>query len=353
MAKTLMKGNHAISEAAIRYGCRFFAGYPITPQSEIPEYMSWRMEEAGGTFVQTESELAGISMVYGAACCGARAMTSSSGPGYSLMQEGISYMAAAEVPAVIVNMTRYACGLGAVSPAQGDYLQMAKNGGHGDYRCIVLAPGSMQDAVDYMGLAFDLAEKYCNPVLVACDGAIGQMVEAVDFPEMQEHNPDQFAWALKGHKEGSSKMMGSKCYPNFLGNAYDAYMQEKFGRMTQEEARWESYCTEDAELVLVAYGTTARIAKDAVDKARKKGLKLGLIRLITLWPFPVKAFQECSPKGFLAVEMCTLPQMAEDAALAARGIAPAYSYVTGGSFATEDSIISEAEKVLAGKAKEV
>ena len=204
-----------------------------------------------------------------------------------------------------------------------------------------------------MGLAFDLAEKYCNPVLVACDGAIGQMVEAVDFPEMQEHNPDQFAWALKGHKEGSSKMMGSKCYPNFLGNAYDAYMQEKFGRMMQEEARWESYCTEDAELVLVAYGTTARIAKDAVDKARKKGLKLGLIRLITLWPFPVKAFQKCSPKGFLAVEMCTLPQMAEDVALAARGIAPAYSYATGGSFATEDSIILEAEKVLAGKAKEV
>ena len=353
MAKTLMKGNHAIAEAAIRYGCTFFAGYPITPQSEIPEYLSWRMEQAGGTFVQTESELAGISMVYGAACCGARAMTSSSGPGFSLMQEGISYMASAEVPAVIVNMTRYGCGLGAVSPAQGDYLQMAKNGGHGDYRCIVLAPGSVQEAVDAMGEAFTLAEKYRNPVLVACDGAIGQMVEAVDFPAQQYHDTMKFDWALKGYKEGCSKMMGSKNYPNFLGDRYDGYMQEKFGEIEAREQRYECVEIEDADMVLVAYGTTARIVKDAVKKARKQGLKLGLIRPKTLWPFPAEAFRTCKPQGFLAIEMCTLPQMAEDVALAARDVAPAYSYLTGGKFATEEEIIEAAQKALAGECKEV
>ena len=195
-SKTLIKGNYAIAEAAIRAGCRFFAGYPITPQSEIPEYMSSRMPEVGGEFVQTESEIAGISMVFGAATCGFRSMTSSSGPGFSLMQEGISYMASAEVPAVIVDLTRYGSGLGDISPNQGDYLQLAKNGGHGDYRCVVLAPGSLQETVDFVGEAFDIAEKYKNPVIVACDGSLGQMVEAVDFPDFKEHNPDQFDWAI-------------------------------------------------------------------------------------------------------------------------------------------------------------
>lgn len=198
-AKMLMKGNHAVAEAAIRAGCRFFAGYPITPQSEIPEYMSSHMPAAGGTFVQTESEIAGISMVFGAGACGARAMTSSSGPGFSLMQEGISYMVSAQVPAVIVDMTRYGSGLGDINPNQADYNQLAKNGGHGDYHCIVLSPGSLQEAVDAMGDAFSLAEKYRNPVIVACDGSIGQMVEAVDFPEPIEHDIDQFDWASITH----------------------------------------------------------------------------------------------------------------------------------------------------------
>lgn len=352
MGKTLMKGNDAISEAAIRAGCTFFAGYPITPQSEILEYMSWRLPEVGGTFVQTESELAGISMVYGASCCGVRTMTSSSGPGFSLLQEGISYLAAAEVPTLIVDMMRYGCGLGDISPAQGDYHQLTRNGGHGDYRCIVLAPGSLQDAVDYVKIGYELAEKYKNPVLMACDGAIGQMLEAVTFEDIKKHDPDQFDWAIKDKVEEKNKIITSKCYYEYLGKEYDRHIREKYEMMKKEE-RWESFQTEDADVILVSYGTTSRICKDAVIEAREKGLKLGLLRPITLWPFPQSAIKELHPKAFLTVEMSVIPQMAEDVSLAARGIAPNYSFTTGVAFPDEEEIIAEAEKVLAGNAEEV
>lgn len=352
-AKMLMKGNHAVAEAAIRAGCRFFAGYPITPQSEIPEYMSSHMPAAGGTFVQTESEIAGISMVFGAGACGARAMTSSSGPGFSLMQEGISYMVSAQVPAVIVDMTRYGSGLGDINPNQADYNQLAKNGGHGDYHCIVLSPGSLQEAVDAMGDAFSLAEKYRNPVIVACDGSIGQMVEAVDFPEPIEHDIDQFDWAIHHTRGSYHKTFCPPFYYDISIQEFDKQCREKFDSMESAEARWESFYTEDAELVLVAYGTTSRICKEAVLKARKEGFKLGLIRLKTLWPFPVKAFKETSPAGFLAVEMCVLPQMVYDAALAARGVAPVYSYTTGSGYPSVRDVINHAEDALAGKYQEV
>lgn len=352
-AKTLIKGNYAIAEAAIRAGCRFFAGYPITPQSEIPEYMSAHMPEAGGTFVQTESEIAGISMVFGAAACGFRAMTSSSGPGFSLMQEGISYMASAEVPAVIVDLTRYGCGLGDISPNQGDYLQLAKNGGHGDYRCVVLAPGSLQETVDFMEEAFCIAEKYRNPVIVACDGSIGQMVEAVDFPEMKEHDPDQFSWAIHHKRDEKHKTFCPPFYYDISIEENDQLVRKKYEDMKSQEARWEEFETDDAEVVLVAYGTTSRICKEAVLKARQEGFRLGLIRLQTLWPFPEVPFQKNTSAVYLAVEMCALPQMAEDVALTVRGKTKTYSFTTGSVYPKVRDVIGEAKKALDGKLEEV
>jgi len=298
-SKTLIKGNYAIAEAAIRSGCTFFAGYPITPQSDIPEYMSSRMPEIGGTFVQSESEIAGISMVYGAGACGYRAMTSSSGPGISLMQEGISYMASSEVPAVIVDITRYGCGLGDISPSQGDYLQVAKNGGHGDYRCIVLAPGFLQEAVDDMPLAFELAEKYRNPVLVVCDGSIGQMIEAVDLPDgIKDHDANQFEWSIKHTRNGKHKTFCPPFYYDITIEENDRLVRQKYEDIKANEARGETFYIEDAELILVAYGTTSRICKEAVIKARSEGLKLGLIRPMTLWPYPVDLFKTITPKAF-------------------------------------------------------
>lgn len=353
-AKTLIKGNYAIAEAAVRAGCTFFSGYPITPQSEVLEYMSWRLPEIGGQFVQTESEIAGISMVYGAASCGVRAMTSSSGPGFDLMQEGISYLASGEVPCVIVDLMRYASGLGNITPSQGDYLQLAKNGGHGDYRCVVLAPADVQETVDFMMEAFDIAEKYCNPVLVACDGSIGQMVEAVEFPdEIKKHDQNQYDWAIKLHREGRYKKIGPRFHGKITAEEYDVYTLNKIKNMQEHEARWEEFYADDADVVIVAYGTPSRICKEAVLKARKEGFRLGIIRLQTLWPFPAAAFQKSRAKAFLAVEMCSMPQMVYDVALAARGVAPTYSYITGVNYPTIDNIIAEAKKALSGEALEV
>lgn len=349
-AKTLIKGNHAMAEAAVRAGCKFFAGYPITPQSELLEYMSWRLPEAGGEFVQTESEISGISMVYGAASCGFRTMTSSSGPGFDLMQEGISYIAYAELPVVIVDLMRFAAGLGNITPAQGDYLQIAKNGGHGDYRCIVLAPGNLQEAVDNVLEAFDLAEKYRNPVIVACDGAIGQMVEAVSFPdEIYRHDPDNNDYAIKHFRTDKRSTIGwgKVAEPNFAKNVL-----AKIEKM-QCEARWEEFYTDDAEVVVVAYGTPSRICKEAVLEAREQGFKLGVLRLKTLWPFPAEGFKNINPKAYLAVEMCAMPQMAEDVVNTVRGKVPVYSLVTGGEYPTISQIIEEAKNALAGTGKEV
>lgn len=353
MGKVLMKGNHAIAEAAIRAGCRFFAGYPITPQSEIVEYMSWRMPEAGGQFVQTESELAGISMVYGAASCGARALTSSSGPGFSLLQEGISYLSSAELPCVIIDVMRYGNGLGDITPAQSDYLQAVKRGGHGDYRCIVLAPASIQDGINLMQTAYELAEKYKNPVIFLYDGATAQMVEAVDFPEMKNIDPDSFDWALKGDSKGKNKkMQTSRCYYDYVGKAYDDHIRERFGAMEQE-TRWEEFQTQDAEYVFVSYGVISRVCKEAVVKARAAGIKLGIIRPISLWPFPAEAFKNCPPRAFISVEMSVLQQMSEDVALAARGIAPVFSLNTGMFIPEYEQIMRFVEDVKHNKVKEV
>ena len=320
MAKKLMKGNEALAEACLRAGCRFFSGYPITPQTEILEYLCWRMDEVGGDCVQTESELAGVNMLLGAAAAGARALTTTSGPGFSLKQEGISYLCASDVPAVVVDVMRIGCGLGDIFMGQGDYWQLTRGGGHGDYRTIVLAPCSVQESVDIAYGAFDLAEKYRHPVIIASDATIGQMMEPVEMPEMIEHDIDKYDWAVKPRLEGEPQRAIWNRYWDWEdgGHKYPAYLLEKYTTMEEEAQRWESVQTEDAEFVLVAYGTSARVAKSAVIRARKEGIKAGLIRPITLWPYPEKAFAELGDqvKAFLDVEMNILGQMKDDIILA-------------------------------------
>lgn len=315
MSKQLMKGNEALAEAALRAGCRFYSGYPITPQTEILEYLARRMEEVGGIFVQTESELAGVNMLLGASAAGARALTSSAGPGFSLKQEGISYLVAADLPAVIINVMRIGTGLGDIAQGQGDYWQMTRGGGHGDYRTIVLAPASVQENCNMMETAFDLAEKYRHPVLVASDAAIGQMVEGVELRDFKEHDIDQFDWTVKGCKAGQQPRKIQNTY--YTNPDYENYLRGKYAEMEANEQRWESYRAEDAEVVLVAYGISARVSKEAVNMARARGIKLGLVRPITLWPFPVKAFETCkNAKAFMTVEINILGQMADDVRLA-------------------------------------
>lgn len=351
MAKQLMKGNDAIAEAAVRAGLRFYAGYPITPQTEILEYLTWRLPEVGGTFVQTESEIAGISMVYGAAAAGFRTMTSSSGPGFSLLQEGISYIASAELPCVLVNVMRYGTGLGDIFQAQGDYWQTVKNGGHGDYRCPVYAPASVQEAADLMILAFDKAEEYRNPVIVLSDASISQMMEPVEFPEMKEQNPDKFEWSVKGHGGGEFRKITSTMY--YIDN-YDEYILTKYRTIEEKEQRWQEIKTADAEYVLVAYGISARICKEAVKIARGKGIKLGLIRPITLYPFPIKAFENCKDvKAFISAELTPLSQMAEDVAIACNMKVPVYAITGGIEVFDSADIIEEIEKIQRGESEEV
>lgn len=351
MAKELMKGNDAIAEAAVRAGCRFFAGYPITPQTEIMEYLSRRMPQVGGTFVQTESEIAGISMVYGGAAAGSRVMTSSSGPGFSLIQEGISYIASAELPCVLINVMRYGSGLGDIYQGQGDYWQTVKNGGHSDYRCPVYAPASVQEAADMVALAFDKAEQYRNPVIILSDASISQMMEPVELKEMKEHNPDQFAWSLKGCGADPFRRITSVMY--YMPD-YDNYIKQKYDTIEANEQRWEEIDTADAEVVLVAYGISSRICREAVKLGRAQGLKLGLIRPITLWPYPKQAFEQLkNVRGFLAVELSALGQMVEDVALACKMKAPVYSYLAGGNVPDATEIIEAARAILNGNAKEV
>lgn len=351
MKKQLMKGNDAIAEAAVRAGCRFFSGYPITPQSEILEYLSWRLPEVGGTFIQSESELSGISMVYGAAATGARALTSSSGPGFSLLQEGISYIASAELPCLIVDVMRYGSGLADIFIGQGDYWQAVKNGGHGDYRCIVYAPNSVQESADLVALGFDKAEEYRNPVILLSDASISQMMEPVGFPELKEHNMDKYEWALKGKGDGPNKRHTSVMYYN---SDYDTYLKTKYDKIVANEQRWENYMTEDAELILVAYGISSRICEEVVDISRKKGQKVGLIRPITLFPFPIKAFENLrNVKAYASVEMSCLSQMIEDVALTVRGKAPVYPIRGGMQIYEASDVCNEIDAILAGKAKEV
>ena len=344
MAKVLLKGNEALAEAALAAGCRFYSGYPITPQTEILEYLSWRMEDVGGEFIQAESELAGINMVLGAAAAGARALTTSSGPGFSLKQEGISYLVAADLPAVIVDVMRIGTGLGDIAQGQGDYWQLTRGGGHGDYHTLVLAPASVQENADIMAEAFDLAEKYRHPVLIASDAAIGQMIEAVEIPEFKEHYINKYDWTIKGCKKGCEQRKIQNVY--YTHPDYEGYLTEKYRQMEQEQ-RYENIQVEDAELVLVAYGISSRVCRETVEIAREEGLKLGLIRPITLWPFPVKAFEEAkAAKAFLTVEMNILGQMVDDVKLATQGKYPVDHYGSIFEIPESDGIIAKAKEML-------
>lgn len=344
MAKVLLKGNEALAEAALAAGCRFYSGYPITPQTEILEYLSWRMEEVGGEFIQAESELAGINMVLGASAAGARALTTSAGPGFSLKQEGISYLVAADLPAVIVDVMRIGTGLGDIAQGQGDYWQLTRGGGHGDYRTIVLAPASVQENADLMTEAFDLAEKYRHPVLIASDAAIGQMIEAVEIPPFQEHDINKFDWTIKGCKKGTEQRKIQNVY--YTHPDYESYLSEKYRQIENTEQRYENIQVEDAEVVLVAYGISSRVCREAVDAARKQGFKLGLIRPITLWPFPEKAFEEAkAAKAFLTVEMNILGQMVDDVKLATKGKYPVDHYGSIFEIPETDGIIEKAKEM--------
>lgn len=334
--KLLMKGNEAIAEAAIQAGCRFFFGYPITPQNQIPEYMSKRLPKIeGGCFLQAESEVAAINMVYGAAGAGGRVMTSSSSPGISLKQEGISYIVGAELPCVIVNIVRGGPGLGSIQPAQSDYYQSTRGGGHGDYRMLVLAPASVQEAVELTQQAFDLADKYRNPVMVLGDGMIGQMMEPVTMPDYQM--PDDLpekTWAAVGKKQDGTRPRAiiNSLYidPTVLEKQVEK-LYSKYDVMEKTEVRYQAEMMDDAEYVLVAYGTTARIARSAMRKARENGVKVGLIRPITLWPFPSEVIANAAKtaKAFLTVEM-SKGQMLDDVKLAVNGQKPVHFYGRSG-----------------------
>lgn len=282
--KVLMKGNEALAESAIRAGCKYYFGYPITPQNEVPAYMSKRLPEVGGVFVQAESELASINMVYGACACGIRAMTSSSSPGISLMQEGISYIAGSEVPAVIVNMMRGGPGLGNISPSQADYLQSVKGGGHGDYNLIVFAPSTVQELVDIAYNSFDYAFKYRNPVMILADGILGQISEPIILPDFRDDItiPE---WAMGN---GNEQVIIRSLFlnPEDRLTQHNIHIQEKLSKIRDEIVQYEEYCCEDATYIIVAYGTPSRICKAVVDSLRNKNIKIGLFRPITLWPFP-------------------------------------------------------------------
>lgn len=321
----LMKGNEAIAHAAIRYGVDGYFGYPITPQSEILETLEAEMpwETTGMVVLQAESETASINMVYGGAATGAAVMTSSSSPGISLMQEGLSYLAASELPALIVNVQRGGPGLGTIHPSQSDYFQATKGGGHGDYRLIVLAPASVQEMADFVGLGFDLAFKYRNPVMILADGIAGQMMEKVVLPPFRPRRTDeeirlQCPWALTGKTPGRKRnVVTSLELDSAIMEKNNERFQATYRLIEENEVRYEAYHTEDAEWLIVAFGTVARICLKAIEDARKEGLKIGLIRPVTLWPFPYKAIEEAAAgvKGILTVEL-NAGQMIEDVRLA-------------------------------------
>lgn len=349
--KVLMKGNEAIAEAAIQAGCRFFFGYPITPQTEISAYMAKRMPKIGGTFLQAESEVAASNMVYGAAGAGARVMTSSSSPGISLKAEAISYMAAADLPCVVVNIVRAGPGLGGIQPAQCDYFQATKGHGHGDYHIIVLAPSSVQEIIDHTTLAFDLADIYRTPVMLIGDGMLGQMMEPVVFEQKERRKLPEKTWATTG-TQGKRKhnIINSLLIQPEVLERVILERQKRYDVITAEEVRHEEYHCDDADYIITAYGSTARIAKNAVDELRGKGIKAGLLRPITLWPFPYEAYKKYAGKvkAFLSVEM-SMGQMIEDVKLAVEGAAPVYFYGRVGGFVPyPDEIIAEVEKIAGG-----
>jgi 2-oxoglutarate ferredoxin oxidoreductase subunit alpha len=317
----LMKGNEVLAEAAIRAGCTHYFGYPITPQNEIPAYMSKEMPKRGGCFLQAESEIAAINMVFGASGAGARVMTSSSSPGVSLKQEGISYLAGAELPCVVVNMMRGGPGLGGIAGSQADYFQATRGGGNGDYRTIVLAPGNVQEIADLTVQAFDIADKYRMVVMILGDGYLGQMSEPVILPE-PDVKPPAKPWAVSGAKgRKPNKVMSLRLTPEDYLEKHNIHLQELYKKVEEEAAQSESFMTDDADYLIVSYGTSSRIARKAVKALREEGIKAGLFRPITLWPFPMKELHELSKKvkKVLTVEM-SAGQMLEDVNIAVNGV---------------------------------
>ncbi len=349
----LMKGNEALAEAAIRAGCDAYFGYPITPQSEIIEYLMHEnpVERTGMVVLQAESEIAAINMVYGAAGCGKRAMTSSSSPGMSLKQEGISYIAGAELPCLLVNVVRGGPGLGTIQPSQSDYFQAVKGGGHGDYKLIVLAPATVQESVDYVKLGFELAFKYRNPVMILSDGIIGQMMEKVELFEQQARLTEAFEWATVGKKPGKdSVFVTSLQLKSEEQEMVNLRLQAKYRVVEENEVRYESFHCEDAEYLITAFGSCARIARKTLEMARAKGYKAGLLRPQTLYPFPVKALNQLAGqvKGILNVEM-NAGQMVEDVRLAVNGKTRVEHYGRfGGIVPDPEEILNAFEQKIIG-----
>jgi pyruvate/2-oxoacid:ferredoxin oxidoreductase alpha subunit len=340
--RQLCKGNVAVVKAAIMAGCRSFYGYPITPASEITEYAALLLPQVAGTFVQAESEVSAINMVYGAAAAGQRVMTASSGPGISLMQEGISYLAGAELPCVIAGVMRAGPGLGSISPEQSDYFAMTKGGGHGCYRNIVLAPSSVQEMASLTMLAFDLADKYRNPAVLLADGFVGQMMEPLDL-ELVEVSVPEKPWAVKGTAETRKNLVSSIHLTPDSMEAHIRHLEEKYKECERQERRWETYRTEDAEVLLVGYGIVSRVLRSTVDLARQHGVKAGLFRPISLWPFPSQALAESarSAAKIMVVELST-GQMVEDVKLALNGTKPVEFYGrVGGNAPSAEECMAE------------
>ena len=345
--KILISGNEAIAQGAIQAGCSFYAGYPITPQNELIAYMAKHMSKTGGVFIQAESELAAINMVYGASGAGARSMTSSSSPGISLKQEGISYIAGAQLPAVIVNIMRGGPGLGNIAPAQSDYFQATRGGGHGDYHVIVLAPSFVQEAYDLTQTSFDLADKYRIPVMILGDGILGQMMEPVQLSSAKIKAVTPKPWALCGCLRRKPNIIKSFFLREGALEEFNLKLQKQYEMIKKKEALFESLFLDDAKVVIVAYGTMARIAKSAISQLRLAGKKIGLIRPITLWPFPEAAFKFGNKKRkYLVVEM-SYGQMLEDVKLTVNGRKRIeFLGRSGGGVPSEEEIIKKIKKIL-------
>lgn len=348
MPRELLKGNNAMAEAAIRAGVEAYFGYPITPQTELLEYMSKRMPELGRTFLQAESELAAINMVYGAACTGARVMSSSSSPGVSLMMEGISYIAGTEVPVVLVDVVRGGPGLGNIAPSQGDYNQIVHGGGHGDYHPIVLAPASVQEAIDYTYLAFDLADKYRAIVIVMADGSIGQMMEPAELPPMRPVRVQYPEWAVRGAEGREPRFLTSIYIDPNDEEVMNYRLMKRWEQVKKDEVRYKEYFLEDAKYVVIGYGTSGRVAFSAVRSAREQGIPVGLLRPITLSPFPLEEIESLTAEaeGILVTEM-NAGQMLEDVLRAVKGRVPVEYYGRmGGVVPFPDEILAEINRLV-------
>lgn len=350
MSKVLLKGNEAVALAALKGGCDAFFGYPITPQNEIPEYLSKYMKEQGKVFLQAESEIAAINMVYGASGAGARVMTSSSSPGIALKQEGISYLCGANLPCVIVNVMRGGPGLGGIQPSQADYYQITRGGGNGDYRVISYAPYNIQELYEFVQMAFDVADYYRNPVMIAIDGLLGQMMEPVDTSvEIKKREiPDKETWATTGYNPTNKRRIINSLYldPQEL-EKHNQRLIEKYNQIQENEQMYETYFLEDSEVIIVAYGTMARIALSSIATLREKGYRVGLIRPITLWPYPIKAFENLptSAKYILCAEL-SAGQMIDDVKIAINGRLPVYFFGRQGGMVPDPEEISAVVKKI-------